>query len=332
MRHPPYHLRPNKAVDRFLLVSLLNVLRKYEGVDLRDYTYYGFGGPFLEDCRLLHEYNPEIKLVSLEHDNDTYKRQEFHRFSRHIEILNNSLMNFLTDFESKGRDIFWLDFTDFKLERFNEYMTVLNKVGDLSIVKITLRAQLDENPFKREPASRELEKDIENDKQNYLEEFRAKYGKLLRRPLDESCFSRQSIYLQLIQDMLRVKTEQALPAAAQANVFQVLNSSFYADQTYMLSVTGIVCTINQIEIIKKHFRSWQYANLDWKEPRRIDVPILSVKERLHLEKLLPSETKGKDLAKALGYEIDRDHKESQRKMRYYNDFYRFYPSFVKVIF
>ena len=48
----PYRLRPNKAVDRELFLSLL--MRLTPKLGLEKYHYVGLGGPFLEDFRLLH--------------------------------------------------------------------------------------------------------------------------------------------------------------------------------------------------------------------------------------------------------------------------------------
>ena len=36
MKHPPYHLRVNKEIDRFLLVEIIGVLKEYCGIS--DYT------------------------------------------------------------------------------------------------------------------------------------------------------------------------------------------------------------------------------------------------------------------------------------------------------
>ena len=43
MRHPAYHLRPNKAVDRLALINAIKHLPNRES--LRKYTYYSLGGP-----------------------------------------------------------------------------------------------------------------------------------------------------------------------------------------------------------------------------------------------------------------------------------------------
>ena len=110
MKHPPYHLRVNKAIDRFLLVEILDILKRH--CDISDYTYYGFGGPFLEDCRLIHDRYPEINIVSVERDEETYKRQKFHSFSKKLDLIYGDFDGFIADFSCGGGEIFWLDYTN----------------------------------------------------------------------------------------------------------------------------------------------------------------------------------------------------------------------------
>ena len=116
MNHPPYHLRPNKAIDRFLLIEILDRLKK--NCEISDYTYYGFGGPFLEDCRLIYNRYPEIKIVSIENDKQTFKRQNFHRFSKDLDLKHQEFANFLANFSSNGGEIFWLDYTNLRFGTF----------------------------------------------------------------------------------------------------------------------------------------------------------------------------------------------------------------------
>jgi hypothetical protein len=47
----PYHLRQNKAIDRNLFTDLLSRIGRYKNIS--DYTYYGFGGPYMEDFKVL---------------------------------------------------------------------------------------------------------------------------------------------------------------------------------------------------------------------------------------------------------------------------------------
>ena len=306
MAHPPYHLKTNKAIDRLLLVDILDVLKMNYG--LSDYTYYGFGGPFLEDCRLIYNRCPEIQIVSIEKDEETFKRQEFHSFSKNLELRNEDFSDFLLNFSNSGKAIFWLDYTDRKLERFNEFKSILGKVSENSVVKITIRA--------------------ERDQQN-LAKFKEQYPKICPPSTQHNDIKETVRLVKLLQDMLEITAQQALPTSGES-VFQLLNSSYYRDQTRMLSVTGIVCNKNTVLEIQQWFKNWKFINLKWMPPHKIDVPILSIKERLHLEKHIPTPDRtGHTLSDALGYKIDRD-EEHLEKLKQYEEFYQYCPYFARV--
>ena len=128
--------------------------------------------------------------------------------------------------------------------------------------------------------------------------------------------------------MLEIAAQQALPASGES-VFQLLNSSYYRDSLQMLSVTGIVCNKNKVSEIRQWFENWEFTNLKWAPPHKIDVPILSVKERLHLERYLPTgDPTGSALSEVLDYSIDGD--EKHEKLKQYEEYYRYYPYFARV--
>ncbi len=306
MKHPPYHLRVNKAIDRFLLVEILDILKRH--CDLSDYTYYGFGGPFLHDCRVIHNRCPEIKIVSIEKNQQTFERQQFHRFSKNLELRWEDFASFLANFTSSGGEIFWLDYTDLKIGHFEDFMSILGKVSENSVVKITVRA---------EPPEKEWE------------EFQREYDLVLSASVKKTAIKRRVPFAKLLQEMIRIASQQALPASGET-IFQLLDSSYYRDQTQMVSITGIVCKEREVSKIKHWFQDWQFANLTWQDPREIDVPILSTKERLHLEKYMPTKKRtGRSLSRALGYRID-DSRKNIEKLQQYEEFYQYYPYFARV--
>ena len=316
MKHPPYHLRENKAIDRFLLVEILEILKRH--CDISDYTYYGFGGPFLEDCRIIHDRCPEIQIISIEKNVETFKRQKFHCFSKKLKLKNKDFATFLANFSSSGQEIFWLDYTDLKFRHFDEFMSILGKVSENSIVKITIRA---------EPLSKALPPE-ECDKK--WEDFQRKYDRILPASAQQVNIERLLPFIKLLQEMLKIAAQQALPPSGES-IFQILNSSHYSDQTQMLSVTGIVCNKNKVPDIQKWFNKWAFKNLTWEDALKIDVPILSIKERLHLEKSLPTTKKtGLSLSRSLGYKIDDSEKKNIEKMIQYEEFYQYYPYFARV--
>ena len=307
MKHPPYHLRVNKAIDRFLLVEFLSILKKH--CDISNYTYYGFGGPFLGDCRLINAHCPEIKIVSIEKNEQTFKRQQFHRFSKILDLRHDDSTSFLANFSSTGGEILWLDYTDLRLGHFNDFMSILGKVSEKSIVKITIRAE----PPKQE-----------------WKEFYREYDQILPASAKETQIERRIPFTKLLQQMIQLASQEVLPASGES-IFQLLDSSHYNDQTHMLSITGIVCNKGEVKKIQQWFKNWHFVNLKWNNPRKIDVPTLSTKERLHLEKYLPTKAKtGRSLSRALGYKIDDTKPKHLEKLKQYEEFHQYYPYFARI--
>lgn len=347
MRHPPYHLRVNKAIDRFLLVEIIDILKKY--CEISDYTYYGFGGPFLEDCRLIHNRCPEIKIVSIEKNEATFKRQEFHRFSKNLDLIQIDFASFLANFSSDGKEIFWLDYTDLKSEHFDEFRSILGKVSENSIVKITVRAEPPPNglyaweKFQREYEAESTSNGVaawekflreykaESTSKSAWEKFQQEYKRVWPPLAKQTDIERLIPFLKLLQKMFKRASQQALPESGES-VFQLLDSAHYNDQTEMLSITGMVCNKKQRSDVRQWFKNWAFRNLDWKAPRKIDVPTLSAKERLHLEKYLPTETKTgrRALVGALGYRIDNSDSGHLKKLKQYEEFYQYYPYFARI--
>lgn len=326
MKHPAYNLRPNKAIDRFLFIEAIQRLSNLFP-PLKSYTYHSLAGPFLDDCRLVTQYFPDLKQVSIEKNSHTHKRQNFHSPTKRIKLYLGDVGSYLATFPGEGKHIFWLDYTNLKYSCFDEYMTVLDKVEDGSMIKITLRAEISDNPFIG--SFPQTETWVQDRKKAYLEEFKNQYGKVLPEKLDDSDFI-DTKFVDLIQKMLQIAAQKALPASA-GRTFQIIDSCFYNDQTLMLSLTGIVCSNEQRTIIFREFKKWKEANLEWMPAKRIDVPNLSLKERFKLDRHLPRVKAGaRSLSKSLGYNIDSNSSNSERKLEQYSNYYRYYPLFAKV--
>src|SRR4051812_42878462 len=110
MRHPPYHLRSNKSVDRYLFVEILKRVFDHGDRPAKSYTYVGFGGPFLEDLKVVEHYFPELKLISVEKNAETVKRQRFHKFCRQVRLIHGSDEEFVAALEEGTRLALWFDF------------------------------------------------------------------------------------------------------------------------------------------------------------------------------------------------------------------------------
>ena len=312
MKHPAYHLRPNKAVDRIAMVEAIRRLERL--VDLKDYTYYGLGGPYLEEYRLLYEYYPEKKYVSLEKDFETYKRQQFHKPCKILDLKNLDVGSFLTEWQPNDKSvIFWLDYPDLEYPNFAEFITLLGMIPEKSMVKITLRC---------EPT----------DYFNKADEFRNKFQSVMPEGSEDPPAT-ISEFAYFLQRMLQISAEQALPASVTPCVFQPVASFYFADGVGIFTLTGLVWPRTELPNLKKIFKNWRLQNLDWSYPKKIDVPILSTKERLRLECRLPckSKTPGKTLRIALGYLIDEDIASTESKLDQYAHYHRQFPYFMRAV-
>jgi hypothetical protein len=309
VRHPAYNLRLNKAVDRMSFVDTISRLSRL--AELSEFTYYCLGGPYLEDCRLLYQFHPEIRMVSVEKNEETFKRQVFHQPCGLLELKKEKFSSFLAQYEPEDRkSIFWLDYTGLEFSHFEDFMVLLGKVASNSLIKITLQSAPRSN------------KDAGS--------FRKKFESLLPNP-SAAPPSTNGEFSYLIQQMLQIASQKALPAEM-ANAFQPLESFYYSDGTNMFTLTGLVCARNEREEVKEIFRGLQFANLDWKKPREIDLPALSTKERLHVQNLLPRPAgAGKVLREALGYLIEEDIENTEAKLQQYADYHRLFPYFMRAV-
>ena len=76
---------------------------------------------------------------------------------------------------------------------------------------------------------------------------------------------------------------------------------------------------------------WDFTRLVWNDPVLIEVPELTLKERIHVNQLLPKhENNISFIHRKLGFQMDKVVEESERKLRNYVSFQRHYPHFGKV--
>jgi hypothetical protein len=222
-----------------------------------------------------------------------------------------------------------LDYTDISLDRFDEFRRLLQKSDKGTIVRITLRMDILNNPYQRQKAYENNEEQFEKDLSDFTEEFTRKHSEFLPSDFSSDKLRPGELPL-LIQEMVQISAEKALPASC-GLIFQPINSTYYSDGTPMISITGIVADLGEVPEIKKCFKGWNGGNFDWNSPEEINVPILSIKERLLLEKHLPVKTNtGICLSNALGYKIEKSESRNIETLRQYANFNRYYPYFTKV--
>ena len=311
MRHPPYHLRTNKAVDRAALVEAIGILAN--GESLGNYTYYGMGGPFLEDHRLLYSAYPQLRLVSIEEDEQTYQRQHFHRpcSDEILDLRHQDFRSFLRTYETTDqKSIVWADYTGLQYEHIDNFVALLQTLPNGSMVKTTLQCQ-----------ARSYLKDA------VQRHFRTQFGAVLSASVTIPAQEHQ--FAGMLQGMMQVAAQQALHGIGNRE-FQPVSSIYYKDGVGMYTLTGVLCSTEERPALRARFADWQFASLDWEIPLHVDVPELTTKERHYLQNLLPCPNgAGAALQQHLGYWIDNAEARSVAKLDQWALYHRYAATFVR---
>jgi hypothetical protein len=327
---PAYHLRPNKAIDRLIFLELLRSIDQF--YSLKNHIYIGFGGPFLDEFRLLAQLFPGLKSISIEKDKEIFKRQLFHRCSSQMEPMNCTFTDFLDNhFPSDYPVIIWADYTEMQRSCLLETADIAHRASLGSIYRLTLRA---ETPIR---ARFKYGPKIPVRAHNDFSDFVADYIKDMTIDgisYDPNLFTWGNFSDNNFPLLLAKMIHSILSgSSSHPKTFLPLHASKYSDGTIMLSITGMFCLQDETEKIIKHFNKNFpfYCGSDQLE--EIDVPVLTTKERLALEHVLPNPNcTGDSCIDALGYLIEGDDSEvaSLRKMNHYEKYYRFYPYFGKL--
>lgn len=324
----PYHLRPNKFVERQLFLELIDCLGHV--YSLEDYAYVSLGGRFLEDFKLVHARFGLRRLYSLESDPVTHERQVFNRPLAIIQCLNESTSDFIARFDelaaSEGIEKFivWLDYTSpgERQGQLQDFQTLVSKLTAGDVVKITLNASvrtLDRGEDEHEARER-----------NRLNALRQTLGDYF----PPGAWSERDVNARGLATILANSARKAALDAMEGSsgltilplaVFRY-NDAFHQ----MLTVTTIILeeTAKDEFLDNSGLREWGFLSSSWDEVREIAVPDLSLKERLTIDEGLFLDSL-EELHDKLGFKLDGKNSKSLQSLAQYYRHYRRYPSFVR---
>lgn len=316
----PYHLRLNKAVEREIFIGLLSVL--YPHLQLADYQYIGMGGPFLEDYRAIHARLGLRKMVCIESDENTHKRQLFNRPFGGIEFINSSVEEYLrtTDLLNDPM-LIWLDYTDpsNRREQMETFTRLVCNVGPRSILKLTLNANAANLGNSSGLIGNELYQYRLLEVKNQLDSILAPDAKATEINYRD--------FGQLLLRSLKYSLDNELEGTGVS--FLGISSYSYSDGQPMITVTGVSVDEEDIEsfLDETKVNQWPFYSRDWTVPEKIDLPVLSTKERIELQRAMNS-TEPPQLNYLLP--TGRMWKTSEEMLSAFERFYRVTPAFAKV--
>ena len=319
----PYHLRPNKAVERGLFIQSLRKINKY--LNISDYRYIGFGGPFLEDFKTLHHELKIADMACIEIDENVRLRQQFNRPLSCINFLDKaySAADFIDAHDFEKESIVWLDYVSFKdlSHQLSDVSRLLGKLCHGDIFKVTLNAN-SANLGNSEDPSKLMEYRLE------------KFKELVTAEFEPHSLSEDSIYSKVFpHTLLKALNRAVAKGMTSTSELEVvpISAFVYEDGQKMLTATGIVLDKNKKNEFfeKTHIAAWPYFSRDWDEPKNITLPALSARERLQVEQMLPGGTY-EEIRESLGFYIGSRESEAKEQMENFMSYYRSLPWFGKV--
>ena len=328
----PYHLRVNKAVERQLFIDLLTKIHASNSI--LNHTYVGFGGPFLEDFKMLHNAFDFRKMISLEVDENVHKRQSFNKPYACIDCWHKDSRMLIDEYQHivDSNAIVWLDYadpSDFS-KQLHEINDLLPKLRVNDVLKVTFNA----NPSVLQEQTPGLPKRKVHKLRfvEFAERCNSFFSPTLisEDMMDKKSFSKA---VHIVFNNLIAKTMEGSGLS-----LEPLTSFIYADSEHqMYTFTGVILENHN----KKDFLSctgitdWDMYIGNSGNPLEISIPVLSLKEKNHFDQVLPLKKDDGNRAiieahDALGFCFDEQCKNSQNMILSYSKFYRNVPFFSKV--
>ncbi|TAL28385.1 MAG: hypothetical protein EPN97_14730 [Alphaproteobacteria bacterium] len=288
----PYHLRPNKFVEREIFCELLEKVSKWKKLD--NYLYASLGGAFLADAKLVNERLGLEKLMSVESVPYVHSRQIFNMPVNGIRCeqieSGRFVSNFDTWIDSFGCEnaIVWLDFAKpARQHQIKELGRLLKAMSTGDIAKITLNIGV-HTVYQRLPGQ-----ELDEYQKVVFDKLKAEMGELfVESELDVTQMSNDGIAKAAMLAIQKVASEAS--SGDYRKHFLPLSIMRYSDSLHeMMTVTLVALDKKDMSqfYAKTRIKKWPFWSKDWLSWYIIDVPELSIKERTKIDSLVTAHRK-----------------------------------------
>lgn len=303
-----YSMRPSKAIERRMLLEVIKEVCIPANVD--QYEYIGFGAAFFADFKLFHRTLGIKNMTSIEGSKKGVERCKFNRPFRTIKIIEGRSNEVLPTFQWKRKSIIWLDY-DKGLQNymFDDTATCLSKVKPGSFFILSMRRDFDVDTV--EALSAKIGDHCDSSLKNEdLQPTNA--AKTLHKLLNSK-----------FQDIV-VNRSSALPPNEKLVFVQLFNYT-YSDNAYMYTLGGILIKESELAAFRSlKLNTYHFVNRN-PDAINISTPIVTQKEFVGLNALLPLNNRASFVTKARKYDfLDKNILEA-----FYNT-YRYYLPYIEV--
>lgn len=307
-------IRPNKNIERKLMIEIVQSLAQHISLPITNYQYIGMGSYWFADFVLFHKRLSIQKMVSMERERKA-ARARFNKPIRCIDVIGGDSTQILPELHIGENDsIVWLDY-DGQLDCpvFEDIPIVLNQLARRNFLFVTV------NSNNRQLESTEsLELAVKSLLALGVPE------NLIPKDVDVRDFSRSRFPILVNRMLLAFCTHQARQNA-NGWKFYPLFSFTYADNAPMSSVGGILIEDED----EGRFQDWSATNdLNFQrgtEVFNIEAPLLTLREKLYLDRNSPFEDPIQDHARRINRYLK--FKLNAQALEAYREFYKHYPMF-----
>ncbi len=306
-----FSVRPNKNVERKLMVELLQRLSNV--LPIRTYRYVGFGSFWFSDFVLFHKTLGIDDMVSIERE-EWAARAAFNVPLACVRVEAGDSTKVLPELGLGDRpSVVWLDYDkDLRGEVLDDLEIVCKEAAIGTVVMVTVNANVAQLQHTGNPP------------RTKLDVLRDIVGDLVPAGLTDQGVSRAGLPGTIGTILFDHCSHVIHTSGAADRIFLPLFNFRYSDAAEMVTVGGILVNAElaaKVEELEIHARDY----FGGKDQFEIAIPPLTLREKMALDKLLPSvNALSSDLMKEhLGFHLKEEQVEA------YGRFYFRYPMFAE---
>jgi hypothetical protein len=299
-----------------MIVHVIHLLAE-AGFPISTYRYAGFGAFFFVDFILFRRLLGIADMVSIEHDSRYKKRVIFNRPFKDIDVVFRSSSDYISEMSRDKRHIFWLDYDGpIANDQLADIETAVSMLSPGSLLVTTIDVDFDKaddiNIREAKPSERA---------RAWFNRFQEECGDFFDPTWESEDFGASAI---------PKRSTKVIETAILSGVnmrdgitFEPLFNFLYADGHQMLTIGGVICLKDD----KRKLRGIEWDELPFVrrklslEPFKIDVPVLTRKERLYIDSHMPSDPEWEPEE----FEIDAE------AIRAYREVYRYCPLYAELL-
>jgi hypothetical protein len=305
-----YLLRPNKNVERKLMLEILSAFEADTRFKLSTYRYVGLSSVYFADAVLFHKRLGISDIVSIEKETSRKKRLEFNRPFSCVTIQPGATKDVLPQLEWTKPQVVWLDYDGgLALEQFADFETLAAKLNSGDFVFLSVNAELMQlKGLKQDGQELSLEAAL---RQQVPEDA---------VPSDVKDRLTGVAFPALVGEIWDTYARSKVLGTGRGLRFIPLLNLTYADGARMVTYGGIL--VNDDDRVKvEALNLGRFEYVAKAAQFELAVPQLTHKEKLELDRLLPKT--GPPAATDLPFEL------KDTEIEAYWKFYLHYPTYAE---